>query len=236
MGRAAHAARHRARRPLDVDGRRGLRHEDEQAEQGVRADLRAGGGERRSTSCSARAGGRGRSSSATCWSPSRTRRVAGAAPHLALGLRPGLRARPPVRGEALGAVRRRRAGWGRHARSSLGSHKLFARYLATDADPRSTRRPSSASCASHPWLRGADRATTGARPQRALPRRRGGHRRPPRPAWWSSTGEAGDVFVTHGWVFHSIPVNAGTRPRCSCAYAMPAVYDAKRERVLVSGS
>ena len=26
-------------------------------------------------------------------------------------------------------------------------------------------------------------------------------------------GEAGDVFVTHGWVYHSIAANAGSAPR-----------------------
>jgi hypothetical protein len=34
------------------------------------------------------------------------------------------------------------------------------------------------------------------------------------------TGHAGDVYVTHPWVFHSIAANTATRPRLMRSFAV----------------
>ena len=97
-----------------------------------------------------------------------------------------------------------------------GSHRLFARYLES-ASSRQYKAAKFGFLRSHPWLQalteddGApDRnerflteADIDGLPARVV----------------ELTGEAGDVFITHPWVFHSIPVNAGDRPRMlrSCA-------------------
>jgi hypothetical protein len=91
-----------------------------------------------------------------------------------------------------------------------GSHRLFARYLA-GTDERRYKRTKFGFLDSHPWLR--ELATDDGDPQRnarfmaetdvdGIPAR-----------VVELTGRAGDVFITHGWVFHSIAVNATDHPR-----------------------
>ncbi len=92
-----------------------------------------------------------------------------------------------------------------------GSHRAFARYLETGVD-REHKAAKHGFLRSHPWLRAlcaddgsADRTARfmgGEADLDGLPVR-----------VVELCGAAGDVFVTHGWVFHSIAVNASTRPR-----------------------
>jgi hypothetical protein len=92
-----------------------------------------------------------------------------------------------------------------------GSHNLFARYLQRAPD----RRYQAAKLGflrSHPWLKTL--ITDCGDPDRnerlldvevdidGLPAR-----------VTETTGDAGDVFITNAWVFHSIAVNAGSQPR-----------------------
>jgi hypothetical protein len=91
-----------------------------------------------------------------------------------------------------------------------GSHALFARYLRS-TDERDYKRTKFGFLRSHPWLRALTRedddegrnerfsqtADIDGLPARVL----------------ECTGKAGDVYVTHPWVFHSIAVNATDRPR-----------------------
>jgi ectoine hydroxylase-related dioxygenase (phytanoyl-CoA dioxygenase family) len=92
-----------------------------------------------------------------------------------------------------------------------GSHRLFARWL--DAHPeRRYKEAKEAFLRSHPYLRAL--STDDGDPDR--------NRRfmdaesdvdgvPARVI--ECTGAAGDVYVTHGWVFHTIAPNATDRPR-----------------------
>jgi hypothetical protein len=97
-----------------------------------------------------------------------------------------------------------------------GSHRLFARYLET-ATSRAYKDVKFGFLASHPWLRElTDDDGAPDRNERFL----GGTEIEGLPVRVVElTGAAGDVFLTHPWVFHSIPVNAGDRPRMlrSCA-------------------
>jgi hypothetical protein len=100
-----------------------------------------------------------------------------------------------------------------------GSHRLFARYLET-APSREYKVAKRGFLRSHPWL---DALThDDGEPDRnerflnemdidGLPAR-----------VVELTGRAGDVFITHGWVFHGIPVNASTQPRCLRSVALYA--------------
>jgi hypothetical protein len=93
-----------------------------------------------------------------------------------------------------------------------GSHNLFARYLEGGAD-LDYKAAKAGFLRSHPWLKGLTR-DDGVDPDRneryldvevdidGLPAR-----------VVELTGSAGDVFLTHGWVFHSIADNASDQPR-----------------------
>ena len=99
----------------------------------------------------------------------------------------------------------------------LGSHNLFARYLAS-TPTRHYKETKFGFLRSHPWLEALTRDDGDPdRNERFLDVEVDIDGLPARVV--ELTGEAGDVFVTHGWVFHSIPVNAGTWPRLmrSCA-------------------
>jgi hypothetical protein len=92
-----------------------------------------------------------------------------------------------------------------------GSHRLFARWLAGTTE-RDYKRCKFGFLKSHPWLR--DLTRDNGDPQRnhhymdtdtdldGLPAR-----------VIECTGRAGDLYVTHPWVFHSIPTNASDHPR-----------------------
>jgi hypothetical protein len=99
----------------------------------------------------------------------------------------------------------------------LGSHKLFARYVAS-TPPARYKEAKFGFLRSHPWLEALTH-DDGApdRNDRFLDVEADIDGLPARVV--ELTGAAGDVFVTHGWVFHSVPVNAGRQPRLmrSCA-------------------
>ena len=91
-----------------------------------------------------------------------------------------------------------------------GGHKVFARFLETLGD-REYKLARDTFLKSHPWLRGL--STDDGDPCRnerlmaetdidGLPVR-----------VIELTGQPGDVFITHPWVFHSIAVNARSTPR-----------------------
>jgi hypothetical protein len=94
-----------------------------------------------------------------------------------------------------------------------GSHRLTARYISDLApDEREYKRVRDGFLRSHPWLQAL--STDDDDPDRnarfmhndadieGLPAR-----------VVECTGWAGDIYVTHPWVMHSIAANAGTRPR-----------------------
>ncbi len=94
-----------------------------------------------------------------------------------------------------------------------GSHRLFARWLA--ANPQTDyKRAKLGFLQSHPWLRSLSKNTdeldaaarismfTNESDVDGLPAR-----------VVETTGEPGDVWITHPWVFHSIAVNADVVPR-----------------------
>jgi hypothetical protein len=102
----------------------------------------------------------------------------------------------------------------------LGSHRAFARYLSTTAE-RDYKKTKHGFLRSHPWLRtlthdrgevdrndvlmraGADADGVGLRVVEC-------------------TGRAGDVYVSHPWVFHSIAKNVRARPRLMRSVAVYA--------------
>jgi ectoine hydroxylase-related dioxygenase (phytanoyl-CoA dioxygenase family) len=100
----------------------------------------------------------------------------------------------------------------------LGSHRLFARYLTT-TDDHDYKAAKFGFLRSHPWLRSltqdvgdpdrnerfmaADTAVDGVA-LRVV----------------ECTGRAGDVYLTHPWVFHSIAANAQRRPRLMRSFAV----------------
>jgi Phytanoyl-CoA dioxygenase (PhyH) len=92
----------------------------------------------------------------------------------------------------------------------LGSHRLFARFLDGRAD-LDYKRCKIGFLASHPALKAL--ATDDGSPDRneRLSREVDVDGLPARVV--ECTGQAGDVFVTHPWLFHSIAVNASRRPR-----------------------
>lgn len=92
----------------------------------------------------------------------------------------------------------------------LGSHRAFAAWLATTAE-RDYKRTKHGFLASHPWLRllTHDRGEPD-RNERLL---RGTCVDGVDLRVVECCGRAGDVFVTHPWVFHSIAPNASSRPR-----------------------
>ncbi len=98
-----------------------------------------------------------------------------------------------------------------------GSHRAFARYLRRTGE-RDYKRAKFGFLSSHPWLR-------------SLSHDDGGPGRNDRLMSdvdvdgvslrvIECTGSAGDVYVTHPWVFHSIAVNASTRPRLMRSFAV----------------
>jgi hypothetical protein len=97
-----------------------------------------------------------------------------------------------------------------------GSHRLFARYLETTSE-RDAKALKFGFLAWHPWLRAL--ADDDGSPDRNARFLGGTEIEGIAVRVVELTGSAGDVFVTHPWVFHTIPVNAGDRPRMlrSCA-------------------
>ena len=92
-----------------------------------------------------------------------------------------------------------------------GSHKLFARYLETSAN-RGYKAAKFGFLRSHTWLKSltSDNGEPD-RNERLLDVEVDVDGLPARVI--EITGDAGDVFITHPWVFHSIATNAGSRPR-----------------------
>jgi hypothetical protein len=100
----------------------------------------------------------------------------------------------------------------------LGSHRLFARYLAT-TDVHEYKAAKFGFLRSHPWLH-------------ALARDNGDPDRNERFMAADTdvdgvavrviecTGRAGDVYITHPWVFHTIAANAQRRPRLMRSFAV----------------
>ncbi len=92
-----------------------------------------------------------------------------------------------------------------------GSHRLFARYLE-DCPDRSYKPAKFGFLRSHPWLKELTRDDGDPeRNRRLMESDTDVDGLPARVV--ELTGRAGDVFVTHGWVFHSIAVDAGEQPR-----------------------
>jgi len=93
----------------------------------------------------------------------------------------------------------------------LGSHRLFARYLA-GTDERDFRTLRLGLMRTHPWLKTlvADDGDPG-RNARLMDEEVDIDGLPARVI--ETTGEPGDVYITHPWVFHSIATNALDQPR-----------------------
>lgn len=103
-----------------------------------------------------------------------------------------------------------------------GSHKLFARYLET-APTKEYKKAKHGFMRSHPWLKGLSTEGDVEHPGDRM-RFLEEHDVDGLPARVVElTGEPGDVFITHPWVFHSIAVNAGDRPRMIRSGAFRAV-------------
>jgi len=90
-----------------------------------------------------------------------------------------------------------------------GSHRLFARHLATLQNTE-YKHARDTFMRSHPWLKSIgdavvdEEADIDGLPARVV----------------ELTGEPGDVFITHPWVFHSIAVNANDEPRMMRSHAI----------------
>jgi len=92
-----------------------------------------------------------------------------------------------------------------------GSHRAFARYLQTTTD-RDYKRCKFGFLRSHPWLRTLTRDDgTADRNRHLMSEGATVHGVDARVV--ETVGRAGDVYVTHPWVFHSIATNATERPR-----------------------
>ncbi len=93
-----------------------------------------------------------------------------------------------------------------------GSHRLFARYLA-DCQDRAYKPAKEGFLRSHPWLKelSTDDAGDPGRNERFMAADVDIDGIPARVV--ELTGKAGDAFITHPWVFHSIAVNARNHPR-----------------------
>jgi hypothetical protein len=93
----------------------------------------------------------------------------------------------------------------------LGSHHLFARYLA-GTDERDFRTLRLGLMKTHPWLKALVHDDGDpARNTRFMDREVDIDGLPARVV--ELTGDPGDVFITHPWVFHSIAANALDQPR-----------------------
>jgi hypothetical protein len=102
-----------------------------------------------------------------------------------------------------------------------GSHLAFARYLVTNPEP-DYKRAKFGFLASHPWLRSLTRDDGDPdRNARFMRESTVVHGIALRVV--ECTGEAGDVYVTHPWVFHSIAHNAATRPRLMRSVAIRCI-------------
>ena len=92
-----------------------------------------------------------------------------------------------------------------------GSHRAFARYLETTTE-RDYKRCKFGFLKSHPWLHSLTRDEGDPlRNQRFIADGATVHGVDLRVV--ETVGRAGDVYVTHPWVFHSIAPNASARPR-----------------------
>jgi len=100
-----------------------------------------------------------------------------------------------------------------------GSHRLFARYLET-CDDRSYKAAKFGFLGSHPWLEALSRDDGDPDRNRRFMEETDVDGLPARVV--ELTGRPGDVFLTHGWVFHSIAVNALDRPRIMRSAAVRA--------------
>jgi hypothetical protein len=97
-----------------------------------------------------------------------------------------------------------------------GSHRAFANYIAETGET-DYKRAKFGFLKSHPWLR--ELSNDKGEPDRNERMARGVDITGAHLSVVECTGRAGDVYVTHPWVFHSIAVNATARPRFmrSCA-------------------
>ena len=101
-----------------------------------------------------------------------------------------------------------------------GSHKLFARYLEGCGD-RSYKAAKHGFLRSHPWLKAlATEDSDNERNARFMSSEVDIDGLPARVV--ELTGCAGDVYLTHGWVFHSIAPNATSLPRLMRSVAIHA--------------
>lgn len=91
-----------------------------------------------------------------------------------------------------------------------GSHRAFGRWVA-HAGERDYKRAKRGFLASHPWLRELTRDDGD--PDRNQRLFGGTDVEGISMRVVECTGHAGDVYVTHPWVFHSIAPNATSRPR-----------------------
>lgn len=99
-----------------------------------------------------------------------------------------------------------------------GSHALFARYVASTGE-RDYKRAKFGFLDSDPWLRGLSRDDGDPARNRTfmgMPTEIEGQEL----QVVECTGRAGDVYVTHPWVFHSIATNTSTRPRLMRSFAV----------------
>jgi hypothetical protein len=92
-----------------------------------------------------------------------------------------------------------------------GSHRAFARYLTTTTE-RDYRNTKHGFLRSDPWLRALCR-DDGAADRNERFMRDGTDIYGVELKVVECTGRAGDVYVTHPWVYHSIAANASPRPR-----------------------
>jgi hypothetical protein len=99
-----------------------------------------------------------------------------------------------------------------------GSHALFARYVARTGE-RDYKRAKFGFLGSDPWLKGLCRDDGDPARNETLmgaPTEIDGQGL----RVVECTGRAGDVYVTHPWVFHSIAPNTSTRPRLMRSFAV----------------
>jgi ectoine hydroxylase-related dioxygenase (phytanoyl-CoA dioxygenase family) len=101
------------------------------------------------------------------------------------------------------------------------SHRAFARYLAANPE-HDYKRAKFGFLASHPWLMGltCDEGEPD-RNERFMHTQTDVHGVELRVV--ECTGKAGDVYVSHPWVFHSIAANASPRPRMMRSVAIHRV-------------
>jgi hypothetical protein len=93
----------------------------------------------------------------------------------------------------------------------IGSHRVTARFLEGRADTE-YKRVRDGVLRSHPWLRDLTR-DDGSPDRNERFMCAGGDVDGVPVRVIECTGSAGDVYVTHPWVMHSIATNASTRPR-----------------------